>query len=498
MNTARTAHRLGAIALIASFSLTSSAFAEAVGKRGALPVPISEADYYDNGAPTSAKVELGRVLFFDKLLSGNRNISCATCHHPQHGTSDALPLPFGEGPSGLGPKRQPGDEVASAVHGRVPRNSSALFNVGAREFIRMFHDGRVETDPEGFYEGGFVTPAKWKLPVGLDNVLAAQAMFPVISFAEMAGQKGENEVADARSLNKAAGPGGVWQLVAQRLQAVPEYVELFREAFPGEVRTPFDITFVRAANAIAAFETVAFRADRSPFDRFLRGSLEALSEEAQEGVELFYGKAGCADCHSGKFQTDHDFHGIAMPQIGPGKSDGWDADYWQRTGIKAFPEDFGRGRVTTRPEDMYKFRTPSLRNVELTGPWGHDGAYDSLEAVVRHHLAPLEALAGYRMPNDYLQPLGAALELTGRGSSFQQSWLAPRRLAGFNLRDTWVQGHPGLRSRIADANELAPQRLTDHEVGSLLSFLESLTDPRSLELASEVPDRVPSGLPVVD
>ena len=90
------------------------------------------------------------------------------------------------------------------VHERVPRNSPALFNLGAKEFSRMFHDGRVETDPNGYFEGGFVTPAKWKLPPGLDNVLAAQAMFPPTSPAEMAGQQGENEVADAKAANKAA------------------------------------------------------------------------------------------------------------------------------------------------------------------------------------------------------------------------------------------------------------------------------------------------------
>jgi len=497
VNITRMANRLAALVLLSPFALTSPVRPEATAPEG-LPAPVVAVDYHDNGEPGDGKVELGRALFFDKILSGNRNISCATCHHPQHASSDALPLPFGEGPAGLGPARRPGNDVSSAVHERVARNSPALFNVGAREFVRMFHDGRVEVDSEGFYESGFVTPAKWKLPIGLDSVLAAQAMFPVTSLAEMAGQKGENELAEAQSLNNAAGPGGVWELIAHRLQAIPEYVELFRAAFSGEVLGPEDVTFVRAANALAAFETVAFRADGSPFDRFLDGELEALSDEAREGVELFYGKAACVTCHSGKFQTDHDFHSIAMPQIGPGKSDGWDADYWQTTGIKAFPEDFGRGRVTTRPEDMYKFRTPSLRNVALTGPWGHDGAYDSLEAVVRHHLAPVEALEQYEIPAGYLEPLGAVLELTGRGSSFQQSWLAPQRLAGFNLRDSWVQNHPELRNRIAESNELSPQSLTDYEVECILAFLESLTDPRSIDLAAEIPDRVPSGLSVLD
>ena len=66
------------------------------------------------------------VLFFDKILSGSKNISCASCHHPEHGTSAGLALPLGEGPHGLGPDRRPGEAMAENVHERVPRNSPAL------------------------------------------------------------------------------------------------------------------------------------------------------------------------------------------------------------------------------------------------------------------------------------------------------------------------------------------------------------------------------------
>ena len=202
----------------------------------AIPQAVVDADYYENSRPSPQKVELGRLLFFDKILSGNRNISCATCHHPEHGTSDGLALPLGEGARGLGPERRPGTTMAEAVHGRVPRNSPALFNLGAREFTHLFHDGRVSVDPGQNYEGGFITPAKWKLPPGLDNPLAAQAMFPPTSAEEMAGQKGENPIADAAALNNAAGPGGVWELLARRLQAEPRYVKLFQAAFPDRIR----------------------------------------------------------------------------------------------------------------------------------------------------------------------------------------------------------------------------------------------------------------------
>lgn len=464
----------------------------------ALPPPVEDADYYDGGNPPAAKVELGRMLFFDKLLSGNRNISCATCHHPALSTGDALALPLGEGPAGLGPERQAGNTKPTAVSERVPRNSPGLFNLGAREFERMFHDGRVETDPQGYYEGGFITPAKWKLPAGLENVLAAQAMFPVTSPVEMAGDKGENGIADAASLNNAAGPDGVWAQLADRLREVPEYVGLFRAAYPGEVHDAGDLTYVHAANAIAAFEAIAFRADESPYDRYLRGDRGALPRRARRGMHLFYGDAGCSGCHSGKFQTDHEFHAIAMPQIGPGKADGGDSSYWRATGINALVEDFGRGRVTFREEDRYKFRTPSLRNVAETGPWGHAGSYGSLEAVVRHHLEPVAALERYDPAEAGLPVLEAAVELTAEGSRFDQSWLEGSRLEGFLRRDTWVQENPGLRARIAAANELAPVPLSDREVGDLLAFLEALTDPRATERNALVPARVPSGLPVED
>jgi cytochrome c peroxidase len=468
----------------------------ALGDHG-LPAPVTDADFRAGGAPYPAKVELGRLLFFDKVLSGNRNISCATCHHPTLGTSDGLALPLGEGPRGLGPDRRPGSTIVEGVLERVPRNSPALFNLGAHEFTRMFHDGRVEVDEEGHYVSGFISPARFKLPEGLDSALAAQAMFPPTSPAEMAGQQGENEIADARARNEVAGPDGVWERLARRLRDIPEYVDRFRAAYPEQIHDPGDITFVHAANAIAAFEGQAFRADESPFDRFLRGTGD-LPDDARRGAALFYGKADCASCHSGKFQTDHEFHAIAMPQIGPGKSDGWNSAYWSATGHKAFPEDFGRGRVTSRPDDHYKFRTPSLRNVAITGPWGHAGSYTTLEDVVRHHLDPVRALSSYEVPDDLLPPLDGVVEETASGSTLRQAWMPDGRRAGFLRRDGWVQSTPALRNLIAGANELKPIELTDEEIADLVAFLECLTDPRSLDMSDLVPASVPSGLAVED
>ena len=130
-------------ALIFQFPAAANADKKNHSGRSWLPEPVSNADYYDNGVPSTAKVELGKQLFFDKILSGNLNISCATCHHSFTATGDGLSLPIGEGGRGLGVTRDTG-VGADAVHERVPRNAPAVFNLGAREFTTLFHDGRVQ------------------------------------------------------------------------------------------------------------------------------------------------------------------------------------------------------------------------------------------------------------------------------------------------------------------------------------------------------------------
>ena len=429
-----------------------------------LPNPLTDDDYYDRDP---RKEELGRLLAFDKELSGNRNISCLTCHHPYRGTSDGLSLPIGEGGAGLGVTRDTG-EGPDAVHERVPRNAPALFNLGAREFAVMFHDGRVAVD--GTQPSGFSSPAGDALPPGLDNVLAAQAMFPVTSGTEMAGQPGENSLANATAANDLAGAGGVWEQLAERLQAIPEYVDLFRQAFP-DIDVAGDITFVHAANAIAAFEARAWRCDNSPFDRHLRGDRRAMSRLAQRGMRLFYGNAGCSKCHAGPLQTDHGFHAIAMPQIGPGKGDNA-LDIYQDG-----RDDLGLGRETGDPADNYKFRTPSLRQLVVTQPYGHAGAYATLEAVVRHHLDPVTSLENY-------DPSQAALPSRG----------------DLDAQDFVVMDDPVRVRLIADANELQPnRRLGDADVDALVQFMHALTDFECINLNVDVPmGGVPSGLPLFD
>ena len=423
-----------------------------------LPTPLSDDDFRPLDP---AQVELGKLLFHDKILSGNMNTSCATCHNMLTDTSDGLSLPMGEGAVGLGPAREDG-VGHDAIHERVPRNAPHVFNLGAYEFSIMMHDGRIREDANA--PSGFDTPADEDFMYGIDSALAAQACFPVTSFAEMAGQPGENPIANAVFSDDLP---RVWAILAKRVALVPEYAQMFIDVYP-DISDNHDITYTHIANAIGAYESAVGRADNSPFDQYLRGDTGAMSMNAVDGMILFYGKAGCAQCHSGPLQTDHSFRAIAMPQIGPGKGQ-------NQPGYIDGLDDLGLGGETDNIEDNFKFRVPSLRNVALTGPWGHSGAYNSLEAVVRHHLDPVTSLYNYDQSQAVLPDAGI-----------------------LNERDFLVMNTPARVDGIAAANELAPVDLTENEFAHLMDFLNALTDTRSIDVRHAIPMRVPSGLPVYD
>jgi len=410
------------------------------------PLPTADA-VFSAGDPD--EIALGQLLFYDPVLSGNRQVACATCHNPRFGTSDAVSLGLGDGAFGLGPARLPDPE--NMPDNRVARNSPALFNLGAAEFTSLFHDGRLEADPDR--TGGIRTPMGAEMESGFDSPLAAQAMFPVLAGDEMAGHYGENDISKLVSQGLITGPGGAWDVIAARVALLPEY----RARFDTVIGPETPIHFTDIANAIAAFVAFEWRADNSAFDQYLRGEA-ALPPAAGRGAGLFYGKAGCSACHSGQFQTDQGFYAIAMPQIGPGKA----------ASFEDHSRDTGRMRVTGNQDDAYRFRTPSLRNVTLTAPYGHDGAFATLEAVVRHHLDPLASLAAYDISQAILPALPAA-------------------------EDDWVLARPAEIAAIAAANELEPTALTDAEVADILAFLKVLEDePNRLG----IPDTLPSKLEI--
>ncbi|HEV8034130.1 cytochrome-c peroxidase, partial [Yoonia sp.] len=164
-----------------------------------------------------------------------------------------------------------------------------------------------------------------------------------------------------------------------------------------------------------------------------------------------------ASCHSGPFLTDHDFHAMGVPQIGPGKA----------ARFESHARDEGRFRVTGDPADLYAFRTPSLRNVALTGPYGHSGAHRDLRSFIEAHLDPVAALAAYDL-TDAVLPALPVDDTRGLADS----------------------------PAIAQAVTYAPRRITDAQITSLVAFLDALTDPAAIDGKLGIPDAVPSGLPI--
>ncbi|WP_298971032.1 cytochrome c peroxidase [uncultured Roseobacter sp.] len=358
-----------------------SCLATAAGA-GDLPPALTAADFLQFDRDQAA---LGHSLFYDTILSGNRNISCAHCHHPDFGTGDGLSLGIGEGGQGLGPDRTPGAGL-SRIAKRIPRNAPGLWNLGARDVHVMFHDGRLSTSD--LFGNGFNSPAEEWLPKGLNSLLAAQALFPLVAQFEMAGNPGENEVIGAvhDRIDNA------WPILAKRVRTDARYGPQFVQAFD-HIKTAEEVTIVEVANTLAAFMAVEWTSIDSPFDRYLAGDTSALTDEQQKGMELFYGKAACDSCHAGPLMTDQKFHALGLPAFGPGRTRLFDP----------YARDVGRMSESNRLEDAYAFRTPMLRNVALTAPYGHNGAYPTLEAMVRHHLDPAAARAAWR-PRDAQLP----------------------------------------------------------------------------------------------
>lgn len=398
-------------------------------------------------AQDPALVRLGQALMFDPILSGNRDISCATCHHPTTHLTDGLSLSIGTGGTGLGPARTlgPGRQL-------VPRSAPSLLNQGLRSY-QVFWDGRVS----GFGAGPFETPAGSALPPGLPNILAAQAMFPVVNRREMRGDSGDvdrfgnpNELATLGDSDLV----GIWRAIMRRLLAIREYEAMFNAAFPGTPTAA--LGFQHATTAIAAFEMQAFTRTNSPFDRYLARDNAALTLAEKRGALLFFGEARCSSCHAGPLLGAQGFADTGVPQLGPGTGSG-------------APLDFGFGDIAGNEFYRFAFRVQPLRNVELTAPYFHDGAYPTLEAVVRHYNNVPLALRSYDVSQN-----------------------APA------LRDMYHGDGATINAVLEtlDGRLSTPIGLTEDEMRQVVAFLRSLTDPSARDLGSLIPASVPSGLPV--
>jgi cytochrome c peroxidase len=290
-----------------------------------------------NNPLTPAKVELGRQLFFDKRLSADGSVSCATCHDPRFAFAD-------------------GKKTAEGIGGRRgPRNTPTVLNVMFNS--SFFWDGRADS-------------------------LEAQAREPMINPDEMGNDSHEQ--------------------VVKRIAAAPEYAEQFQRVF-GE-----PVTIDSLAKAIASYERTLVSGN-APFDRFLAGDRDAMSQSAQRGFNLFRGKARCSVCHnlngSFTFLTDGNYRNtsVAANVAGYGAlarvvttaapNDSGPVDEARTNGVNAktpldqrTKSELGRFAITGDALDLGAFRTPSLRNVELTAPYFHDGSAATLADVIRFYV----------------------------------------------------------------------------------------------------------------
>ena len=398
---------------------------------------------------------LGQLLLYDPVLSGNRNISCGTCHHHDLASADGLSLGLGEGGEGIGVERKATDG-ANRVRRRMSRNSPSLFNLGASAFKLLFHDGRVSLD--NAFGNGFNTPAEEFLPEGIATVLAAQTLFPLAGEVEMAGSSGENLIASAVSEQFYYG----WPLIVKRIRDIPYYEQFFVDAYDN-VDSFQDLDISHVANAIGGFVGSEWRSFDSPFDEILKGSAEAMSGQQLAGMDLFVGKANCPACQNDKFPTDHAFHALALPPLGPGRTRRFDLHN----------RDPGRVNESDDLADFYRFRTPALRNVALTAPYGHNGAFRDLDGIVRHHLYPLVSLDNWT-PDGLLLP--------------KVPWVEEADLIIWQDRLEM--------DRYRRHVDIEPISLTDNEIDALVAFLHALTGGESVDGRLGRPSEVPSGLPV--
>ncbi len=410
---------------------------------------------------TDPLAQLGKDLFFTAGLSGNLDVACVTCHHPNLGGGDALSLSVGVGaidPDLMGPGRI----HAATGHPNVPRNAPTVFNMGFWD-EHVFWDGRVETMSAVLDNNGANADIRTPDvsfgqvdPGAGQNLTVAQAHFPITSAEEMRSDTflvgADNESLRARLASRIGDYGDGAGEMGEN-----EWLQEFRVAF----RSPFAsaeelINYDNIALAIGEYERSMVFTD-NPFNRWVTGDATALTEQQKRGAILFYtnveeGGAGCSLCHSGDFFTDESMQNTATIQIGEGKGDG-------------IEDDFGRERETGRLIDRYKFRTPSLLNVSVTAPYGHAGAYDTLEQMVSHYSNPAIAI-------DEWFTRGGVCGVTQFRAMADCALLYP------NARANSVRALQQLQENRNNGDRLfLDANLSIFQESDLVSFLEALTDP---------------------
>ena len=349
--------------------------------------PLPEVTYPTDNPISEEKVHLGKLLFWDPIIGGENDVACVTCHHPDHGYSDGIETPIGVNGVGLGPDRVEnagGLSLLSPID-RVGRNSPSIINTAYNGMTSL---GAYSPENAIMFWDGRVSS------------LEMQCQKPPTSRDEMLGDVTTKEEA--------------MDLVIEELSAIPEYVALFDEAFGGGSAS---VTKENYGKAIASFErTIVSR--NSPFDRYLRGTRTALTTQQKEGLILFYGDAECDNCHGGPMLSDFTFHVLGVPDNPVIGMDG---------GL----------------DTLFLFRTPTLRNASITGPYMHSGVYPTLADAVE----------------------------------FMSSGVSANPMVASGMKDV----------------DFKRRDLSDEDKAALVAFLESLTDD-SFDKAPVF--SVPSGLPV--
>jgi cytochrome c peroxidase len=454
--------------------------------------------------------QLGKHLFFSKAISANMDTACVTCHHPFLGGGDNLALPVGVDavdPSLFGPGRLRANKGPTQVppYGigdpPMPRNSPTVFGLA-------FWDKAITWDGTVFSEKGTAgtSGADSRIVAPLDRPpVIGMLTHPSISTAtaipyEQKFAAGMSVSAGhglfPGSVNPAMRDGGfagvatdldVRGRIAARLGgygagagelATNTWPQLFRSAFNSPA-SPIEqvVTANNISIAIAAYErTQTFT--ETPWKRYVKGDNGAITEGAKRGALVFYspiseGGANCVSCHSGDFFSDEKYWVLAVPQIGRGKAD--------RNSDTDTNDDWGRGHVTGVDADKWAYRTPTLLNVEVTGPYGHTGLFPTLEGIIRHHLNAEQSLNTF----NYSTVSTAAGPLNATNAA------AHNALALKRLKDQRAANLPGVLQDVA---------LADGSVSDLVEFMKALTDPCTKDrtcLAKWVPsasDPNPDGL----
>jgi len=403
--------------------------------------------------------QLGKKLFFTKALGGEFDSACVSCHHPMLGGADRLSLPFGVGaidPDLLGPGR--GDATGIP---NVPRNAPTTFNSGLWD-AALFMDSRIESLGKEVGENGAAsgisTPDSGINVIDAaagENLVSTQARFPVTSTAEMRGSlvSGEsNEVLRAH-LAARLGDYGVGQGELINSNWLAEFQTAFVSATPADDL----ITFDNIVAAIAEYErSQVFVA--SPWREYVQGNDSAISNDAKQGAVLFYTDAdqeggGCVQCHSGDLFSDQEHHTVGAPQFGPGKGN-------------PSNHDFGRENISGDATERFRIRTPSLLNIEVTGPYMHTGAYESLQQVMNHYNNPNNTV------DDFFDDGG---------------WCSLQQFLGVqNCASLYPEARQNSNAVLAKANAERNQNdpaalpninLNNGERNDIVAFLQTLTDP---------------------